>query len=121
TYEYRIASNCGGTLSAYTGFSNFVTLPFRLEGEVEMPAIDADMEIYPNPAVDEVNMVINAQGVVNVIITNMLGQVVYNLENVEVNGTETVSLSLEGFDTGIYHVTIQNDVIKLTDQLVVSK
>lgn len=127
TYEYRVASLCtaGGTLSAYTGFSNFVTLPFRMEGEeaaVEMTEqMEAAMELYPNPAASEVNINIEAEGDLNMVIMNALGQVVYQLNNIAVQGSEVVNLSLEDFDAGIYLVQLYNEQVQIFKQLVVSK
>ncbi|MBK8344396.1 MAG: T9SS type A sorting domain-containing protein [Bacteroidetes bacterium] len=51
----------------------------------------------------------------------MVGQIVYVNNNVTVNGIEEISLSLEGFETGIYMVTVKGDNTNVTKQLVVSK
>ena len=125
TYEYRVASLCtvGGTLSTYSAFTNFVTLPFRTEGveeALENAAITA-VDVNPNPASTDAIISIEANGNVNLTITNMLGQVVFSMENINVDGSSVVEVSLEDMTAGIYLVNISNGSVNMSKQLVVSK
>lgn len=125
TYEYRVAAQCtvGGPLSAYTTFSSFTTLPFRMEGEVAglESAVISSVMVNPNPASTDAIITIEADGVVDMQITNMLGQVVFTQNGISVAGAETVELSLEDFQTGVYLVNVYNGTTHMTEQLVVSK
>ncbi|HRF77360.1 MAG TPA: fibronectin type III domain-containing protein, partial [Chitinophagales bacterium] len=119
TYEYKVSTNCiGGGVSPYLPLQTFTTL-LRTGNEVIVDA--ASLEVNPNPAADNVSITIAAQATVNVTITNMVGQMVYNMQNVQVNGAETIDLSLEGYESGLYLVNIQGNNINVTKELVVSK
>ena len=123
-YEYRLASLCavGGTLSAYTGFSNFTTLPFRMEGSVENEQLSMPVfGLYPNPAAFEVIIDIEAEESVDLSIVNAIGQVVYTMNSIQVNGNEVVNLSVEDFPAGIYMVILSNARVNISRQLMVSK
>ncbi|MGE0568465.1 MAG: T9SS type A sorting domain-containing protein, partial [Bacteroidia bacterium] len=83
----------------------------------------ASLEMYPNPAVNEVTMAINStekiQG--NVTVVNALGQVVYNVP-VSINvGLNEINVNTKEFATGIYHVTLNTEQGSLTKKLTVSK
>ena len=43
------------------------------------------------------------------------------MQNVQVNGAETIDLSLEGYESGLYLVNIQGNNINVTKELVISK
>ncbi|HNW00367.1 MAG TPA: T9SS type A sorting domain-containing protein, partial [Chitinophagales bacterium] len=64
---------------------------------------------------------IEANGNVNLTITNMLGQVVFSMENINVDGSSAVEVSLEDMTAGIYLVNISNGSVNMSKQLVVSK
>lgn len=120
SYDYRVSSNCaGGAVSTYLPYQAFTTLPLRLDGSYTTD--ENALMVSPNPASDNVVIAITANENVNVVITNMVGQIVYVNNNVTVNGIEEISLSLEGFETGIYMVTVKGDNTNVTKQLVVSK
>ncbi|MEI2674764.1 MAG: T9SS type A sorting domain-containing protein [Chitinophagaceae bacterium] len=119
TYEYKVSTNCiGGGVSTYLPLQTFTTL-LRTENELIVDA--ASLEVNPNPAADNVSITIAAEATVTVTITNMVGQIVYNMQNVQVNGAETIDLSLEGYESGLYLVNIQGNNINVTKELVISK
>ena len=119
TYEYKVSTNCiGGGVSTYIPHQTLTTL-LRTENELIVDA--ASLEVNPNPAADNVSITIAAEATVTVTITNMVGQIVYNMQNVQVNGAETIDLSLEGYESGLYLVNIQGNNINVTKELVISK
>jgi hypothetical protein len=82
-----------------------------LDGDAGTPSLgnnnftktEASYYSYPNPANNLVNINSNVDGAKSVVITNMLGQTVYNSEN---EGT-LFSINTNELTPGIYYVTIR--------------
>jgi len=74
------------------------------------PVVNKPLKVYPNPATDYINM--EFEGTVpsyfNVLVMDMSGKVVYQLDGVEAESNE-YTLSLNGFESGMY-------IIKLSDE-----
>lgn len=115
----RIITNCGGGASTPTAFISFTTLPLRLENNV---IVDENLiQINPNPASENVELTIEANGTVNVSIVNMVGQVVYENNNILVDGFTTIDLSVSNLESGIYLVNVNGENVNVTKELVISK
>ena len=71
------------------------------------------MNVFPNPAEGKVN--VNFEGKGNITVSNMLGQTVYHVENVE-NQKE---ISLNNMATGVYFVTVRSGNATATQKLIV--
>ena len=69
------------------------------------------VRLHPNPARDEV--VVTGEGIRQVEIRNLLGQLVCSVEN---HDSESLPLSLEGLPKGVYLINIQ-----LTNEIIISK
>lgn len=119
TYNVRVSTNCAGGASVYTAYISFTTLPMRMENNV---ITDENLlSIQPNPATDNVELTIEAYTNVNVSIVNAVGQVVYQISNVAVDGFTTLNVNTSDFESGIYFVNIEGNNIRVTKELVVSK
>lgn len=68
--------------------------------------VEGQMRIYPNPTTGDFELKLNHNGDVNVKVINMLGMTVYE-DNVSVSGEFTQTISLSGFENGIYFIAIQ--------------
>ena len=64
------------------------------------------MRIYPNPTTGDFELKLNHNGDVNVKVINMLGVTVYE-DIVSASGKFTQTISLNGFENGIYFIAIQ--------------
>ena len=85
-----------------------------------------DFKIYPNPAQDLVRLSFDKnkyRGAMNIRVTNLLGQVVYNLSDSEAGNTYTghsnLEISVENWSAGVYIVAIQQDGFRGVKKLVV--
>ena len=70
-----------------------------------------EISIFPNPAKDNVNMLINSQSneKINIEVYNNLGKVVYSTEQNVSTGANTIILSLDNLLAGLYYInTIVN-------------
>ena len=72
------------------------------------------MSLFPNPATKQATVKFEGKG--NITITNMLGQTVYHVENVE-NKTQ---IPLNNMNTGVYFVTVRSGSSIATQKLIVN-
>ena len=128
-YLMAQVDNSAGTYAGYVGtcaacgsqhdkttnyyyFFNF-TVPYEEEAINEVGYTPLTMKLFPNPAEGKVN--VNFEGKGNITVSNMLGQTVYHVENVE-NQKE---ISLSSMATGVYFVTVRSGNATATQKLIV--
>lgn len=96
----------------FTGFEGSSTGKVHFDrSEVSAISIDEDQafftRVYPNPATDLLNVVIDARSEVTVRITNMNGQTVFT-EIRPANGLSAHALSISGFEPGLYVISFES-------------
>ena len=121
-YEYKIKTICGAEASSFSSLFNFTTLPLKEAGENFVP-IAIGMEIYPNPASDQIT-VFSPQSSVHVpqpsvndasiIITNISGKIIYQNEL----SAEVTIIDVSSYAAGIYFVEINNDGEFISDKFI---
>lgn len=82
------------------------------------------MSVYPNPAVNNINVTFGLDNSSNVSTTvfDVAGRVVYTGANQKMNaGTQTVNISVADLTTGIYTVVIGTDKGTVTERFSVTK
>jgi len=82
------------------------------------------VSIYPNPAVDNATVSIQANDatVANVKVMDMVGKTVLEMNNVNVNsGSTTIELNTANFNAGVYMLVVTMDGNTSTKQLVIQK
>jgi hypothetical protein len=82
------------------------------------------MSVYPNPAVNNINVTFGLDNSSNVSTTifDVAGRVVYTVDNQKMNaGTQTVNISVANLTTGIYTVVIGTDKGTVTERFSVTK
>lgn len=73
----------------------------------DLNALQRDLKMYPNPSKGLVTITHNGKlKMKNVTLSNLVGQKVQHLENVN---SEKVQINTEGLASGIYNVTIETD------------
>ena len=80
-----------------------------------------EMKIYPNPASNNVTIVVASKEVANanLVVTNLMGQVVYT-QNVSLEtGSNQYSLNVSNFSAGFYLVNIRTNAGSTTQKLIV--
>ncbi len=82
------------------------------------PAFDfAELEVYPNPAVDEINVVITGEFSDDLLqITDILGRTIYEQEIHQ--GKYTYQISTQNFKRGIYWVSVFQNGLKKSKKVV---
>ncbi|HKR04158.1 MAG TPA: T9SS type A sorting domain-containing protein [Bacteroidia bacterium] len=69
-------------------------------------AVLSSISVYPNPALDIVNVLYNVEkaGIININIVDVLGQTVSHFENRAEAGSNTLTLNLDKLSAGVYSV-----------------
>ncbi len=80
------------------------------------------MKLFPNPAVDMLNVEMNGQGAEYVLtLTDLAGKVVYHQNLGNVNGTSSVAIPVSEMQAGNYLLTIATEGRSFTENVVVTK
>ena len=118
TYEYRVRANCTGGPSSYSSILTFTTAPLRLANDV---IVDANIiNLFPNPAAEFVTLQVEAYTTVNIYVTNVMGQQVFVLQNLDVNGIEEFTINTKDFEAGMYMVSVEGDNVSVSKQLLIA-
>ena len=103
------SSDHGITKNRFTFF--MVTINDVSINEVDYTPLT--MNVYPNPASKQATVAFEGKG--NITISNMLGQTVYHVENVE----NPKQISLSNMAAGVYFVTVRSGNATATQKLIV--
>jgi hypothetical protein len=81
----------------------------------------SEMKVYPNPAVDVVNVTISSKenANANVTITNLMGQVVYNQNHSLVAGNNSIQLDVANYNAGVYVVNVKTNTGVSSQKVIV--
>jgi len=108
-----------------TAFTDLPTLESVLPGGSAISNVDAginNMEVYPNPATDMLNVAfdMNQASALHLTITDITGKVVYNHDSKLTSGQNTLQVATTGFSNGVYLLTAHTDNGNATLKFVVS-
>jgi alpha-tubulin suppressor-like RCC1 family protein len=69
------------------------------------------IKTYPNPVEDVVTILLNEYNIdkINVRVLNNLGQIVFEVKNIEINNLNEFQLDLRNLKSGLYFLNINND------------
>lgn len=112
TFDHYFYEGCKFNTSDFT---------VQFVGVNEQAANFGSLNIYPNPAKDQINLNVNMVSGENVSfqITNSLGQVVLVENRSLVNGNNNVQLNTSKLTSGVYFVTIASETSKVTSKIVI--
>ena len=112
TFDHYFYEGCKFNTSDFT---------VQFVGVNEQAANFGSLNIYPNPAKDQINLNVNMVSGENVSfqITNSLGQVVLVENRSLVNGNNNVQLNTSKLTSGVYFVTITSETSKVTSKIVI--
>lgn len=109
----------------FTDFGGSATGDFEFTKEkvysivgIEENEKDAFFSVYPNPATDNVNVVLNAEGATQVSLFNMNGQIVRNT-TLQGSGLRTEQIDLSGLGKGLYILQLNGENWSKTEKLSV--
>ena len=90
--------------------------------EEEKPAAAIDMAIYPNPASDQVSIIVNPQteGVYTLTMYDILGQELVSRNHDFNKGINQISLPVNSIRNGYYFIKINNQNHSISKKLIVN-
>lgn len=100
---------------------------FRTTGQIgfeEQELSNSNISIYPNPTyTGKINISINAPGekTIDLSISNMIGQVVYNNRIQMTSGNHVYNIDLTSLENGIYFVKLQDNNDSFTRKIIINK
>jgi hypothetical protein len=104
----------------FTTQTPMVRLNFDGGTSVEELSNNTSFSVYPNPSNGDFNISLNSQNaeMLTLTVNNVVGQTVMT-KQVRVAGQTNKTISLAGFDKGVYFLTIDNNKEKQTVKLIV--
>jgi hypothetical protein len=117
-YAWRVWTLCNGTMIGMSNTLNFTTAASTTSKNDDLATnlgMTNSLEIYPNPAKEQVNIAYSSNGIANLQIFDMLGREVYASANF--NGT--TSIMTNKFAIGTYLVKIIDNGKVISKKFVV--
>jgi len=107
--------NASGT----TTVTQVVTADMYLCTGINENNLEPNMSVYPNPAHEQLNIVLPATNdAYKIKLTNILGSVVFEDKTLK-NSKESTTISLVGKPKGVYFLTVESNTEKVTKKIVV--
>ncbi|MDO9000113.1 MAG: T9SS type A sorting domain-containing protein [Bacteroidota bacterium] len=116
-YKVFNVANANDTLAFFLGYNQ----PLGLRHNNETSSFS--LNVFPNPAIDNVNVTVNSNDVndITLKIMNVMGQVVYSNLYKLTTGTNTINFESKNLSSGIYNVIVESNEIKKSTKLIITK
>ena len=89
----------------------------------EITGNDIDFKIYPNP--NKGNFIIDIKTFnddkVDIKVMNILGSCVYEENNISLKNSYRTNVNLEGLNSGVYFVIVQNKESRIAKRVIIQK
>lgn len=123
---FKIFDEWGNEIASGGEFTDAIGVPFKnneVSSVTETVATTHDLEVFPNPANQNVTVTFNAGNGerTNLEIMNTVGEVVYAESMGTLNGEQTLVLDLDELSSGLYFITLWGDEFKTTQELSIIK
>ncbi len=124
--EYYVALQIGQWMEEGSGLVNTVDFTFdefKLMGPAKSTGIrnqsdaSSDMEVYPNPVSDMLN-VNNSKGISSMNISNVMGQSVMNLQDIR---KDQLSIDISELSTGMYILSVVDNSGEMHSSKILKK
>jgi hypothetical protein len=92
-----------------------------IDVNAKQPSQVQEMKIYPNPSNGKFSLTVSttSNDVVDLKVVNCVGMNVYELKNIEVNGTFNEVINLQNLAKGVYSVVLSNQNNHLVKKLII--
>lgn len=104
--------------------------PITIEDEIDkeeliirkgiVEGLENKLVLYPNPAINFINMEMDETGMYRVEIFNLIGSLVYS-DQVEIGKNISLQVNLQDYHTGMYILNVSNDNMQVTKKFAVKK
>jgi len=79
------------------------------------------LSIYPNPSAGSFTLELEANDKVSVRVMNIVGEVVYQTEQMDVNGFFVKTINLNDLADGVYYLRLDGNTFVKTEKIVISR
>ncbi len=81
----------------------------------------AVLAVYPNPSTGQFTLDLTAYDVVNMRIMNAIGEVVYEITDLTVDGRTTTSIDLNSLAEGVYYLKLEGNNTNMFEKIVIAR
>jgi len=105
------------------GCENFAGQSVYVDGCVGINGadIEAAINVYPNPSTGSFTLEIYANEQVSMKLINIIGEEVYRVDNMEVNGFYSKVIELNDLTEGVYYLRLEGTTMTTTEKIVISR
>jgi PKD repeat protein len=112
---------CGGNLCGDGGWSSDFTLNVNTcVGIGEVNHSNA-LSIYPNPNTGQFTLELEANDVLNLTILNTIGEVVYTMKDLTIDGKYNTSIDLSNVAEGVYYLRLEGNNTNTFKKIVIAR
>ena len=79
------------------------------------------LSIYPNPSTGSFTLEMNANDRFSLKVLNIIGEVVYQLDQVDANGFFVKVIELKELAEGVYYLRLEGNTLNTTEKIVISR
>ncbi len=112
---------CGGNQCGEGGWSTEFMITVNICVGIDETMNNAVLAIYPNPSTGQFTLDLTADDVVNVIILNTVGEVVFSMNNLSVKGQLSTSIDLDNLAEGIYYLKLEGNNTNTIEKIVIAR
>nr|MBA2407402.1 aryl-sulfate sulfotransferase [Chitinophagales bacterium] len=119
TYEWKVKSFCSDNpslLSAYSDLAKFTTDPLKVDGSNNIA--EPEVVVYPVPAEDRITMSFNNAADALIIITDVMGKIMYQTKCNQEN--ESIDVEVANWVHGLYIVEVKTESFSVTRKFIVN-
>jgi PKD repeat protein len=88
---------------------------------IEDNADASALSIYPNPNTGSFTLELNANDQLKLKVINTIGEVVYKIDQLDVNGFYVKSIDLNKLAEGVYYLRLEGNTLNKTEKIVISR
>lgn len=121
--EYEGAATlkvCGGNQCGEGGWSTEFSIVVNTCVGID-ETDNAVMAVYPNPSTGQFTLDLTANDVVNVRIMNAIGEVVFEMNDLTVDGRTTTSIDLNSLAEGVYYLKLDGSNTNMFEKIVIAR
>lgn len=109
------ANNCANT--------DNITISFKDCTGINNPEDNWSVEIYPNPTNGKFNIELGAysNNLINVSICNMLGEVVFRLDQPVITSSKSIEIDINHLNEGVYFLRLDKDGVSRSKKIILQK
>ncbi len=88
---------------------------------IESNTDESVLSIYPNPNTGSFTLELNANDQLKLKVINAIGEVVYKIDQLDVNGFYVKSIELNNLAEGVYYLRLEGNTMIKTEKIVISR